>query len=110
MLQTIYHKDDVKGYEAGYLDSFWNDGENRIYVAEDDAVRAFVRVFGKQLPAKDVLVWDDPYVPVVGCSNVSKYPHHSLAMRCGFKPQMDCDRFHGEDYSKILLNKAWFAI
>ena len=44
MLQTIYHTDDVKGYEACYLDSFWNGGENRIYVAEDDEVRAFLSV------------------------------------------------------------------
>ena len=44
MLQTIYHTDDVKGYETGYLESFWNGGENRIYVAEDDAVRAFLSI------------------------------------------------------------------
>ena len=44
MLQTIYHTDDVKGYEAGCLDSFWNGGENRIYVAEDDEVRAFLSI------------------------------------------------------------------
>ena len=44
MLQTIYHTDDVKGYEAGYLEPFWNGGENRIYVAEDDEVRAFLSI------------------------------------------------------------------
>jgi len=44
MLQTIYHTDDVKGYEAGHLESFWNGGENRIYVAEDDEVRAFLSI------------------------------------------------------------------
>ena len=44
MLQTIYHTDDVKGYETGYLDSFWNGSENRIYVAEDEEVRAFLSI------------------------------------------------------------------
>ena len=44
MLQTIYHTDDVKGYEAGYLESFWNGGENRIYIAEDNEVRAFLSI------------------------------------------------------------------
>ena len=44
MLQTIYHTDDVKGYETGYLEPFWNGGENRIYVAEDDEVRAFLSI------------------------------------------------------------------
>ena len=44
MLQTIYHTDDVKGYEDGYLESFWNGGENRIYVAEDEKVRGFLSI------------------------------------------------------------------
>ena len=34
MLRTIYNTDDVQGYEEGYLDNFFSDGENVIYVAE----------------------------------------------------------------------------
>ena len=45
MLQSIYHTDSVKGYEAGYLDKFFQDREDRIYVAEeDDEVAAFLSV------------------------------------------------------------------
>ena len=35
MLQTIYHTDDVKGYEDGYLDQFFSGGDNYILIAED---------------------------------------------------------------------------
>ena len=34
MLKSIYNTDDVQGYEEGYLDNFFSDGENVIYVAE----------------------------------------------------------------------------
>ena len=35
MLRTIYNTDDVKGYEAGYLDKFFSpEQEDLIYVAE----------------------------------------------------------------------------
>ena len=36
MLKTIYNTDDVQGYEEGYLDNFFSDGENVIYVAENE--------------------------------------------------------------------------
>ena len=42
MLRTIYHADDVKGYENGALDRFWSGNEGRIYVAEDGGVVAFL--------------------------------------------------------------------
>lgn len=42
MLRTIYHTDDVKGYEDGYLDRFWSESLDRIYVAEDSHVVAFL--------------------------------------------------------------------
>ena len=44
MLKSIYHTDTVQGYEKGYLDKFWSGGEDRIYVAEDDEIRAFLSV------------------------------------------------------------------
>ena len=44
MLRTINHTDIVEGYESGYLDKFWMDGEDRIYVAEEDEVIAYLSV------------------------------------------------------------------
>lgn len=36
MLRAIHHTDDVEGYEKGYLEKYWKNGEDRIYLAEDD--------------------------------------------------------------------------
>ena len=44
MLRTIYCTDDVKGYGDGDLDRFWNGNQDRIYVAEDGQVVAFLSV------------------------------------------------------------------
>ena len=44
MLQTIYQTDDVKGYGDGTLDRFWGESPDRIYVAEDGKVVAFLSV------------------------------------------------------------------
>ena len=44
MLRTIYHTENVQGYESGYLDKFWSDSEDRIYVAADPSVEAFLSV------------------------------------------------------------------
>ena len=44
MLRTIYRTDDVKSYEDGYLDRFWRENQDRIYVAEDSQVIAFLSV------------------------------------------------------------------
>ena len=45
MLRTIYHTDDVKGYEDGYLDKFFSGGGDLIYVAElENKVVAFLSV------------------------------------------------------------------
>ena len=44
MLQTIYHTEDVQGYEPGYLDRYWKNGEDIILVAEDDGVIAYLAV------------------------------------------------------------------
>ena len=44
MLRTIYRTEDVKGYKEGDLDRFWVGNEDRIYVAEDSGVVAFLSV------------------------------------------------------------------
>ena len=44
MLRTIYHTDDVKGYGDGDLDRVWSESPDRIYVAEDGQVVAFLSV------------------------------------------------------------------
>jgi len=44
MLQTIYHKEDVEGYESGYLDRYWTNGEDVLFVAEDNEVVAYLAV------------------------------------------------------------------
>ena len=44
MLRTIYGTDDVKGYDDGALDRFWNGSEDRVYVVEDNDVVAFLSV------------------------------------------------------------------
>jgi len=42
MLRTVYNTNDVKGYEDGDLDRFWRKSSDRIYVAEDGQVVAFL--------------------------------------------------------------------
>ena len=44
MLQTIYHRENVEGYPDGYLDRYWIGGKDRLYVAEDRDVVAFLSV------------------------------------------------------------------
>ena len=42
MMQAVYHTVDVKGYGDEDLERFWSESEDRIYVAEDDRVIAFI--------------------------------------------------------------------
>ena len=45
MLQTIYHTDDVEGYEEGYLNRYFSDHEDEVIVAVDNGqVVAFLSV------------------------------------------------------------------
>lgn len=47
MLQTIYEREDVEGYEEGYLDKFFESGSDLIYVAKaDDLIIGFLSVEG----------------------------------------------------------------
>ena len=36
MLRIIYRTENVNGYPDGYLDRFWGEGEDRIYIADAD--------------------------------------------------------------------------
>ena len=58
MLRTIYHTDAAEGYEDGYLDKFWSGGEDRIYVAEDRVVIAFLSVEVYRAPAAHLYLDD----------------------------------------------------
>ncbi|MBR0229982.1 MAG: GNAT family N-acetyltransferase [Erysipelotrichaceae bacterium] len=44
MLQTVYHTKETEGYKTGELDKFWSGYEDRIFVAEDEAVVGFLSV------------------------------------------------------------------
>ena len=45
MLRTVYHTEDVEGYGDGYLDRFFSEGGDLIYVAErEKEVTAFLSV------------------------------------------------------------------
>ena len=45
MLRTIYQTEDVEGYKDGYLDRFFSDGGDLIYVAElEKEVVAFLSI------------------------------------------------------------------
>ena len=58
MLQTIFPDRDAEGYEDGYLDRFWNGTENRIFVAEDDDVIAFLSAEVHTEPVKYIYLDD----------------------------------------------------
>ena len=59
MLQTIYHTEDVQGYEPGCLDRYWVSGEERIFVAEDENVVAYLSVEVHHEPDMDYIYLDD---------------------------------------------------
>ena len=58
MLRTIYRTEAVKGYADGDLDRFWRGGEDRIYVAEEEDVVAFLSVEVHR-EEKDYIYLDD---------------------------------------------------
>lgn len=59
MLQTIYHTEDVQGYEPGCLDRYWINGEEHIFVAEDEDVVAYLSVEVHHESDKDYIYLDD---------------------------------------------------
>ncbi len=44
MLRSIYHTEEVQGYENGYLERFFEDNEDRILVAEEEEIVAFLSI------------------------------------------------------------------
>ena len=58
MLRTIYRTDDVKGYGEGDLDRFRRETRDRIYVAEDGHVVAFLSVEVHHDPVNHVYLND----------------------------------------------------
>ena len=58
MLKTIYGTENVEGYKEGDLNRFWNGGEDRIFVAEDNKVIAFISVEVHR-EAKNYIYLDD---------------------------------------------------
>ncbi len=59
MLQTIYHIEDVQDYEPGYLDKYWTDGEDVIFVSEDNGVIAYLGVEVHREDEEDFVYLDD---------------------------------------------------
>ena len=59
MLQTIYHTEDVEGYETGSLDRYWTNGEERILVAEDESVVAYLSIEVHHEQEADYIYLDD---------------------------------------------------
>ncbi|WP_026662363.1 GNAT family N-acetyltransferase [Butyrivibrio proteoclasticus] len=59
MLQTIYHTEEVEGYESGCLNRYWTNGEERILVAEDESVVAYLSIEVHHEPEADYIYLDD---------------------------------------------------
>ncbi|MCR4867250.1 MAG: GNAT family N-acetyltransferase [Lachnospiraceae bacterium] len=59
MLQTIYHTEDVEGYETGSLDRYWINGEERVLVAEDESVVAYLSIEVHHEQEADYIYLDD---------------------------------------------------
>lgn len=72
MLQTIYARDDVQGYESGYLDKFFYTNDNLIYVAESEGmVIAFLSI-------EEHLEEDVPFIYLDDFSVADGYRSHGI--------------------------------
>ena len=68
MLRTIYHTDDVSGYEDGYLDRYFTDGtEDRVFVA---------RIGGKVIAFMSLQVYRGEEPPYVYFDDISVRAEH----------------------------------
>ena len=89
MLRTIYHTNDVEGYEDGYLDKFFSEGNDLIYVAEQEKeVVAFLSV---EVYGEDGYIYLDDLSVTAKCRNK------------GLGTKLIC---MAEDYSESLGMKA----
>ena len=67
MLRTIYHTNDVKGYDDGYLDRFFSKDGNLIYVAElRKEVVAFLSI---EVYREDGYIYLDDFSVTAECRN-----------------------------------------
>lgn len=67
MLRTICHTNDVKGYDDGYLDRFFSEDGNLIYVAElGKEVVAFLSI---EVYREDGYIYLDDFSVTAGCRN-----------------------------------------
>jgi len=67
MLRTIYHTEEVEGYEDGYLDRFFSEGSDLIYVAErGKEVVAFLSV---EVYSEDGYIYLDDFSVTAECRN-----------------------------------------
>ena len=65
MLRTVYHTDEVEGYEDGYLDKFFSEGEDLIYVAEHRTeIVAFLSV---EVYREDKYIYLDDFSVTAAC-------------------------------------------
>lgn len=65
MLRTIYHTNDVEGYEDGYLDKFFSESKYIIYVAElEKEVVAFLSI---EVYAEDGYIYLDDFSVTEKC-------------------------------------------
>lgn len=58
MLHAVFPGQEAKGYEDGCLDRFWAGQDDRIFVAEDDGVVAFLSVEVHDDPVRYVYLDD----------------------------------------------------
>ena len=109
MLRTIYCTDDVKGYGDGDLDRFWNGNQDRIYVAEDGQVVAFLSVEVHHDPVDHIYLDDfsvtaayrdkgigsaliraaEAYAEQTGSRAVILHVEKQIHRRCGFMSGQD---------------------
>ncbi len=67
MLRTIYHTEDVEGYEDGYLDRFFSEAGDLIYVAElEKEVVAFLSI---EVYKEDGYIYLDDLSVTAACRN-----------------------------------------
>lgn len=59
MLKTIYHTENVQGYDTEYLNRYWTNGEDTLFVAEDNEVVAYLAVEVHRENEKNYVYLDD---------------------------------------------------
>lgn len=52
-------QEEVEGYESGCLNRYWTNGEERILVAEDESVVAYLSIEVHHEPEADYIYLDD---------------------------------------------------